>query len=165
MDNKHVEGGALQITLHVPSFEELEFRQKLYSDKQTMNYGDEPFDFCRQLWSGWFDKWVKNPKGRFYAYLIDRKAGVPVGDVNYHFDESFGEFLIGVVILGSKRGKGYAQQGIQLLCQKAKADGLKKVCNLIPRERKDAIHIHKKFGFVEIREKSDESVAFLEKRL
>ena len=162
---QNVEKRTSKIELHVPKFEELCFRQKLYSDLETMNYGDSPFDFSVVQWQAWFDKWVKNPKDRFYAYLIDKETGKPVGDVNYHYDEQLYEFMIGVVILGECRGRGFAQDGLKLLCEKAKTDGIKKLCNLIPKNRESAIYIHKKFGFVQLCDKETESAVFLEKSL
>lgn len=100
MVTKNVEREACKIAIHVPKFEELRFRQKLYSDENTMNYGDAPFDFSPDKWQAWFDKWVQNPDRRFYAYLIDEKTGKPVGDINYHYDSQFQKYMLGVVILG-----------------------------------------------------------------
>ena len=165
MVKRYVEKGTSEIEFRVPKFEELSFRQKLYSDFETMNYGDAPFDFSVDQWSAWFEKWIAKPEKRFYAYLIEKKSGEPVGDINYHFDSKAGAYMIGVVILASKRGQGFAQQGLELLCQKAKLDGIEKICNLIPRSRSAAIHIHEKLGFVEICEKSDKRVVFLQKTL
>ncbi len=87
MGNKNVERKIEKIGYYVPQFEELVFRQKLYSDENTMNYGDEPFDFSSDKWQTWFDKWVTNPQGRFYAYLVVDKRFV--GDINYHYDNKF----------------------------------------------------------------------------
>ncbi len=42
---------------------------------------------------------------------------------------------------------------------------IKKICNMIPKDRGDAIHIHKKMGFVEVCEKSDKRIVFLQKTL
>lgn len=165
MGNKYVERETCKVNLHVPRLEELSFRQTLYADPQTMDFGDEPFDFSGDLWQAWFDKWVKNPDGRFYAYLVKEESGEPVGDVNWHFDKDFGEFMIGVVILASERGKGYAQQGLRLLCEKARACGIKRLCNTFPKERSAAIHLHKKLGFEERFDKETKRCVFLEKRL
>ena len=165
MVKRDVEKGACVIEFRVPKFEQLAFRQKLYSDLETMDYGDAPFDFSVDQWPAWFDKWIERPEKRFYAYLIEKKTGEPVGDINYHFDNETGAYMIGVVILGSKRGQGFAQQGLSLLCQKAKSDGIEKICNLILRNRAAAIHIHEKLGFVEICEKSDKRVVFLQRTL
>ncbi len=163
MGNKNVERKIEKIEYYVPQFEELVFRQKLYSDENTMNYGDEPFDFSPDKWQAWFDKWVKNPQGRFYAYLVVDKRFV--GDINYHYDNKFDCFMIGIVILGEERNKEYAQYGLKLLCQKAKADGIKAICNLISSDRKSAIYIHEKLGFVKLNDKSTQNDVFLKKRL
>ena len=165
MVKRDVEKGTSKIEFHVPKFDELSFRQELYSDLETMDYGDDPFDFSVEHWQAWFDKWIAKPEKRFYAYLIEKKSGEPVGDINYHFDNEIGAFMIGVVILGSKRGRGFAQQGLEILCKKAKSDGIKKICNMIPKDREVAIHIHKKMGFVEVCEKSDKRIVFLQKTL
>ena len=162
---QNVEKGTCKVSLHIPKFEELSFRQELYADKDTMNFGDEPFEFSFDKWQAWFDKWVKNPEKRFYAYIVSEKTGEPVGDVNYHLDERFGCFLIGVVILAKLRGQGFAQEGFRLLCEKAKEDGVKELCNFFPRSRESAIHIHKKLGFVEVTDKGTESDIFLRKSL
>lgn len=162
---QNIKKDVAKLSLYIPQFEELEFRRKLYSDKETMDFGDKPFDFSKDKWKNWFDKWVKNPNKRFYAYIVDKNTGEPVGDVNYHYDEKFGCFMIGVVILASERGKGFAQQGLKLLCEKAKMDGIEELCNVFPKERKIALHIHKKLGFKEVFDKETENDVFLTKTL
>lgn len=108
---------------------------------------------------------MKNPEKRFYAYIVSEKTGEPVGDVNYHFDERFGCFLIGVVILAKFRGRGFAQEGLRLLCENAKIEGLKEICNFFPKARESAVRIHKKLGFVEVTDKGTQSDIFLRKLL
>lgn len=162
---KNQEKISANIEWQIPTFEQLDFRQKLYADKQTMDFGDAPFDFSRKEWRAWYDKWVKTPQKRFYAYLVDKKRGAFVGDINYHYDDSFKEYMIGIVILGSERGKGFAKQGLRLLLEKAKEDEISKVCNIIPKQREVAIHIHKALGFVEKPQKMMTDCVFLEKLL
>lgn len=139
----------LKVEFKVPDFEELSFRQKLYQDTATIDGFCDPIDFSKDKWQGWYEKWIQHPQKRFYAYLVEKESRTKVGDVNYHYDAELNCYLIGVVILAKFRGKGYAQQGLKLLIEKAKANKIDKLVNLIPKDRTAALHIHKKLGFIE----------------
>lgn len=160
-----VEGENFKVELKVPEFEELSFRQKLYTDPPTIGCFCCTINFSRDKWADWFDKWVKNPEKRFYAYIVDKETKQFVGDVNYHYDSHFNCYMIGVVILDEFRGRGFAQEGLKLLIQRAKKDKIDKLANLIPKDRESAIHIHKKLGFVEIFDEENENDVYLELNL
>lgn len=72
-----------RLYLHVPSFEELDYRQKILAQPDTMaynrgyelgfeNYDNETgcIDFRKEYWKEWFSPWVNNIPNRYYAYII-----------------------------------------------------------------------------------------------
>ena len=58
---------------HIPSLDEMEFRQNLLADPQTMSYNARwggTVDFPKERWQDWYRRWVSDATdGRFYAYL------------------------------------------------------------------------------------------------
>ena len=93
-----------------PELEEMSFRESLMADEETMSYNAKwggTITFPKDKWNSWYDAWVRNPgKDRFYRYLQNEEK------------EYVGE------ILAKYRKRGYGSEGIKLLCQAAKENGI-----------------------------------------
>ena len=111
-----------KLRLYKPELDELQFRQKLLSDPETMSYNAKwggTIDFPREKWDEWYRLWVAQNDGRhFYRYLSDEDKFV--GEASYHYDESRDVYLCSLVVLNEERGKGYGKEGLKLLCEAAK---------------------------------------------
>ena len=71
---------------------------------------------------------IKEKKeNKFFAYLKDTKTNEFIGYVNYQFDSSENYYDCGILIEASKRGKGYSKEGLKLLCEAAKKNGIKEL--------------------------------------
>lgn len=150
--------------LHIPSFEELDYRQRILSQPDTMSYnrgyelGFENYDnetgcinFRKEYWMDWYSVWVSNEPQRYYAYLTQIKSNNYIGDVCFHYDKYSNSHCIGIVIEAKYRGNGYCSEGLIKLAEKAFDDlNINKLRNDIPVDRRAAIAGHKKAGFKEI---------------
>lgn len=153
-----------RLYLHIPSYEELYYRQKILSQPDTMsynkgyelgfaNYNNETgcIDFRNEFWSNWHSRWISNEPERFYAYIAEEKSNNYIGEVSFHYDKGSNIHCIGIVIEAKHRGKGYCSEGLIKLEEKAFDElNIDKLRNHIPIERKSAILGHKKAGFKEI---------------
>jgi len=114
-------------------------------------YGDDGsgcYHLSQEQAERWFERW-NNPPQRYYAYLMNSLDGLPVGDVNMHYDEGRKRYMVGIVIEASCRGRGYAEEGLTLLAKKAFADfGLNEIADDFPAGRIAAESVFKKVGFV-----------------
>jgi GNAT superfamily N-acetyltransferase len=156
------------LSLHVPQLEELWYRERLLAQPETMAYnrGDDlPFDgydretgciaFPREKWAKWHAWFVGNEPHRFYAYL-KRREGTFVGEVNFHVPEGQEEAEMGVVIEARHRGRGYARQALDLLCDRAfAACSLPALRNTFEEERAAALRAHFAAGFVRLPDEGD----------
>ena len=104
------------VSLHVPAFEELWFKQRMLEDAGTMSYNHAyggTISFPREKWSAWYDRWISHPDGkRFYRYLKNRE-GEFAGECAWHYDEDRDIFLADVLIYAPVRGKGYGSGGLR----------------------------------------------------
>ena len=115
------------LRLYVPKYEDLRFRQELLADPDTMAYNHAYggiISFPEEKWSGWYDKWVVNPKGRFYRYLEFGDTVGFVGETAYHFDEEREIYISDIIVKAEHRGKGFGKQGLRMLCDAARENGI-----------------------------------------
>ncbi len=123
------------VTLHRPALEELAFRQALLGDPDTMAFNHAyggTIAFPRERWADWYGRWVEDASGeRFYRYLYDAEADVFAGEVSYHLDEELGGYVCDVIVPAGLRGRGYGRQGLALLCQAAKDNGVPRLLDNI----------------------------------
>lgn len=152
------------LCLYVPLFKELDYRQSILAQTDTMSYnkgyklGIENYnnatgciDFRDEYWNDWYTKWINREPEKYYAYLKNESCGNFVGEVSFRYDNSKGAHCIGIVIESRYRGNGYCSKGLRLLAEKAFVDlGIDKLRNDIPIDRISAIRGHKKAGFKEI---------------
>ena len=72
------------VTLHIPTLEELWFRQRMLEDLETMAYNHAwggTIPWPREEWKPWFEYWIEHPgQKRFYRYLKDEDTGSFVGE-------------------------------------------------------------------------------------
>lgn len=78
----------------------------------------------------------------------ERQSGDFVGEVAYHFDLDSKSWLTNVIIYAKYRHKGYGTEGLKLLCQVAKENGISELYDDIAIDN-SGISIFLKSGFVE----------------
>lgn len=54
-----------------------------------------------------------------------------MGNIAYYYDERFDGYLCEVLISAQYRGRGFGRQGLVLLCEAAKANGVKRLLDNI----------------------------------
>ncbi len=153
-----------RLSLHVPTFEELDYRAKIMSDPETMAYNrgyDLDFkgyhkdtgciDFPESERRGWYEYYIGREPERFYAYIVRREDGAFIGEVNLH--KSCDEYYdMGIVIEAKYRGRGYAKEALGLLLRHAfETMGVKAVHNDFEDVRDPALKVHLDRGFREVR--------------
>lgn len=144
------------VTLYVPKLEDYWYEQKLLNDPDTMGYnaGYEVsydgyhydtgcIDFPESKWEDTYNQ--RKLQNKYFAYIKDNDDFV--GYVNYHYNSSDNRYDCGIVIESSKRGRGYSKIGLQLLCDKAKKDGVKELFDNFEKSRESAIKVFKSVGF------------------
>lgn len=151
-----------KVFLHVPLFEELDYYEKLLKDTKTMAYnagynlnldGYDKSTGC----INYFDKerWYikqKNDKNRYFAYVVDKKENIPVGYVNFHFDNEHLKHCCGIVIEEKYRRLGYAKDAMKLMIDVAFNDyNIDSLIENIPYNRTEALKLFTKFGFIDIK--------------
>lgn len=121
--------------LYRPRPEELDFRQALLADPETMAYNHAyggAIGFPRERWADWYARWLEDGTGeRFYRYLRREGDGKLVGEAAYYRDEMFGEYVCDVLVAARYRGRGYGRQGLELLCTAARENGVKRLVDNI----------------------------------
>ena len=123
-----------QLTLYRPELEDLTWRENWLNDPETMSYNHAyggTIPFPRERWAGWYDRWIEAEKGCYYRYLRLGDSGEFVGNVSYHYNEEYGEYMCEVLISAQYRGKGFGRQGLALLCEAAKANGVERLLDNI----------------------------------
>ena len=119
---------SIMLGLYRPALGELWFRQALLADAQTMAYNRQwggVIPFPKERWSDWYARWIDGDEGkRFYRYLLADEAKRFVGETAYHYDDSRGLFLCDIIVHAKYRGRGYGAEGLRLLCEAAKANGI-----------------------------------------
>ena len=83
---------------------------------------------------------------RYYRYLKDDANKVFVGEISYHFDKLRNIYICDVIIKAEFRKQGFGTQGIQLLCEAAKANGVEALYDNIAADNSSA-HLFLKNGF------------------
>ena len=133
-----------------PELEDLWFRESMMADIETMSYNDAwggTIPFPKEDWEEWYTLWVRNSgQERYYRYLKDDANKVFVGEISYHFDKLRNIYLCDVIIKAEFRRQGFGTQGIQLICEAAKANGVKALYDDIAADN-PSTHLFLKNGF------------------
>ena len=138
--------------LYEPIIEDLWFRQKYLADEDTMSYNKAwggTISFPESDWKDWYDHWIiYHENKRFYRYLQDSETRSFVGEAAYHYDVERDIFLADVIVASEYRGKGYGSEGLMLLCEAAKANGVDFLWDDIAIDN-PAVALFLKTGFIE----------------
>lgn len=157
-----------KVKLHMPKENELEYRKYLISNKETMSYnigyGDNGtgcyYQTIEQV-RDWYKNW-NNTTDNYYAYIIRKEDKTPIGEVDIHWSGYCQKHIIGIVIEDKYRGKGYAEEALNLLCDVAFNElKLDKIYDDFPATRTAAEKVFAKVGFVR---ENDEFVALTKER-
>ena len=139
------------LELYEPQVEDLWFKEKMMGDEQTMSYNHAyggTIPFPEEYWTDWHDRWIINHNGkRFYRYI--KNDGAFVGEAAYHFDGERQIYIADVIIYAPYRGKGYGRKGLLLLCETAKANGIRELYDDIAIDN-SSVALFLKCGFVEV---------------
>ena len=147
------------LTLHVPSYNDLWYREKLLNDPETMSYnrGYAPWDgyhadtgcidFPKSEWREWYEYFIGHEPERWYAY-VTLGNGTWIGEVNVHGNGIAGHYDMGIVLEAKYRGKGYAKEALSLLLAHAFDDlSAEAVHNNFEDTRTAAVRTHLACGF------------------
>ena len=133
-----------------PELEDLWFRESMMADIETMSYNDAwggTIPFPKEDWEEQYTLWVRNSgQERYYRYLKDDANKVFVGEISYHFDKLRNIYICDVIIKAEFRRQGFGTQGIQLLCEAAKANGVEALYDNIATDNPSA-HLFLENGF------------------
>jgi len=153
-----------KVELKTPKFEELDYRRKLLSDKETMTYnigygetdGTGCIDFKENTWRDWFFRWVNNIPERYYAYIIKIDENLPVGEVALRYVSEKKAYCVNIIVEARHRGNGFSEQALRLLVDVAFNElGAYKVFDDFTKSRVSADKVFNKVGFKRV---SDEIV-------
>ncbi len=109
----------------------------------------------------WYKNW-NNGTDNYYAYIIRKKDTVPIGEVDIHYSVYCQKHIIGIVIEAKYRGKGYAENALNSLCDTAFHKlNLDKIYDDFPATRTAAEKVFSKVGFIR---EDDEFVAMTKDR-
>ena len=115
--------------LYKPKMEDLWFREQMMADEDTMSYNHAwggTIPFPRNCWEEWYDWWIVNHENRrFYRYLRNTETGEFVGETAYHYDEGRQIWCADVIVFAPYRRRGYGNDGLRLLMQEAKINGIR----------------------------------------
>ncbi len=153
------------LSLYTPKYEDLWFKKTMMEDEETMSYnhtwgGTVPFP--KKKWQGWYDHWIVNHENRrFYRYLKNEE-GEPVGEIAYRFDDILRGFVTDVIIHAKYRGRGYGSEGLDMLCQSAKENGIEILFDDIAIDN-PSVKMFLRHGFTE--ETRTEQIVLVKKEL
>lgn len=153
-----------RLYLHIPSLEELGYRQKILAQPDTMsynrgyklesnNYNNETgcIDFRKEYWREWFSRWINNTPNRYYAYVIKSHENIPIGEVALHYDDGEKGYCVSIIIEAKYRGNGYSEEALRLLIDIAfNKLSAKRIYDTFAKARISAERVFKKAGFKRI---------------
>ena len=131
-----------KLILYRPTLDDLAYREKWLNDPETMFYNHAyggTIPFPRERWADWYARWIGDEGECYYRYLRLEDRGEFVGNISYHYDEEFGEYLCEVLISAQYRGRGFGRQGLALLCEAARVNGVKRLVDNIAIDNPAAI--------------------------
>lgn len=118
----------MMLRLYKPALEEMWFRQELLSDPDTMSYNHAyggVISFPKEKWQGWYHDWlVENENKRFYRYLLNMATNQFIGEAAYYLDDTRSIYICDIIVYAKYRGNGYGTEGLLILCEAAKENGI-----------------------------------------
>ena len=146
------------LSLYIPELKDYWYEENLLSDKDTMNYNagyDVSYsgyhyetgciDFKKEKWQEKYNK--RKDENTFFAYLKDDIKNEFVGYVNYQYNEKDNRYECGIIIEKSKRRNGYAKEGLKLLSNYAKKQGIKSLYDTFEIDRENTLKVFESVGF------------------
>ncbi len=152
------------LQLKKPKLHELDYRKKLLKDKNTMKFNTNnggTVDFAKKIWKQWYDLWMHS-SDHYYAYIYDKDIHRYIGEVSYYYEPEYDEYILNIIIQYEYRKKGKGKEALLLLCQQAKENGIRFLCDDIDVNN-PAITVFKQAGFKETWQKGH--IIMLKKRL
>lgn len=134
------------IKLYKLNIDELWFKEKMMNDENIMSYNHGTIAFPESKWDSWYQRWMREDK-HFYSYICDDDTFV--GEVAYCLDLEREIYITDVVVYAPYRGKGYGKQGLSLLCENAKNNGVMELYDDIAIDN-PSINLFLKHGFKEV---------------
>lgn len=143
----------------IPTFEELWFRQMMLSDEDTMSFNHAwggTISFPENERESWYDYWIVNHDNQRYYRYLKNENGDFVGEIAYHYSPEYDGYVADVIVFSEFRGQGYGSQGLEVLCDAAKENGISVLLDDIAIDN-PAISLFLKHGFSEIN-RTDEKI-------
>ena len=144
----------MSLSLYVPKPEDYWYEEKVEKDPLTMSYNagyDVSYygyhydtgciDFPESRWEEVYNKRIREK--RYFAYIKDDDKYV--GYVNYQLVDN--RYECGVVIEHQYRGKGYAKEALNLLCNEAKKNGIIELYDNFEIDRGNTLKLFLSAGF------------------
>lgn len=101
-----------------PEFNELEYTEFLWSDKDTMGDIGGTFSFTKEKWQIFYNKMIYPSDGKNFYCLVYNVNNEPVGEVSYHgYDSATKMARLNIKIQWKHRRKGYGREAIRLLLE------------------------------------------------
>ena len=136
-----------------PAPEELDYRRSLLADPATMSYNAKwggTIFFPNERWAEWYQKWVQpDDRAYFYRYLYAEDLKKFVGEAAYHYNDEFQAHMVDIIVESECRKRGYGREGLRLLMEAAKANGVMKLRDNIAADN-PSITLFLSMGFAEI---------------
>ena len=153
-----IAGGIPMLNLYKPKLEDLWFKEKLMNDPDTMSYNHAwggTIPFPREKWENWHHVWmIQYEHQRYYRYLLNTETNEFVGEIAYYLDNSKNIYIADIIILAKYRCQGYGSEGLKLLCQAAKDNGLTALYDDIAADN-PSVHMFLKYGFTIVDQTDD----------
>lgn len=106
------------IYIKQPEFEELEYIQKLWNDRDTMEDIGGVFKFPKEKWQLFYQKMIYPSDGKNFYCLVYNIEDIPVGEVSFHgYDSATKIARFNIKIQGKYRRQGYGKEAIRLLLE------------------------------------------------
>ena len=153
----------MMLKLHVPGIREMDYRQKLLAQPETMSYNaNMPYeadgydvktgciDFPIQDWRYWRDVWLWHEPSRYSAYILNEETGDFVGEACYYYDMEEDMHGVGVIIEAKHRNQGFGAEAVRLIARQAiKHPEVDCLFMHLPTNRENAIRMALTAGFTE----------------
>lgn len=147
-----------RLELYIPKIEDYWYEQEILSDLNTMKYNAgydvsyEGYDyntgcinFPKEKWEETYNKRIE--ENRFFAYLKVIPSDYYIGYCNYQYNKETNRYECGIVIEYNYRRRGFAKEGLKLLINHAKENGIEELYNTFELDRTDALELFKSLGF------------------
>lgn len=134
----------MQIILYIPKLDDYWYEEKLHNDKLTMeynagwdvsyngyNYEDGTIEYSEEKKEENFKK--RKINGNYFAYILDENLNEFVGYCNYTTKD--GKTICGILIECKFRGLGYSKEGLSLLLDIAKKNGINEIYDDFEEDR------------------------------